>query len=62
MKLINICAAIILTGCTYSVNLLNTEGSATDMIDEQQTPTSEMDITVPLACCEDGQCGDEEAV
>lgn len=29
-----------LTACTYSVNLVHTEGTASDIVDENQTPTA----------------------
>jgi hypothetical protein len=61
MRLINLACAMSMTmlaSCTYSINVLHTEGSASDMIDEQQTPTATTTATVPLACleCEGGEC------
>ncbi len=37
-----------LTSCTYSVNLAHTEGSASDLIDEQQTATPDISPTVTI--------------
>lgn len=33
-------AVFLLTSCTYSINLVHTEGHATDIVDETQTPTA----------------------
>jgi len=33
-------------GCTYSINMIHSEGTATDLIDENQT--AEPDISVPV--------------
>lgn len=32
--------AFFLCGCTYSINLIHSEGEATDMVDETQSPTA----------------------
>ena len=39
-----------LTGCTYSVNLIHSSGTATDMIDEDQRadPTVSPNISLPI--------------
>ncbi len=39
-----------LTSCTYSINMIHSEGSATDMIDENQTadPNINPNLTIPL--------------
>lgn len=39
----------ILTGCTYSINMLHTEGSATDLIDETLStrPDVSTSVTIP---------------
>jgi hypothetical protein len=39
---------IILTGCTYSVTLAHTEGTASDLIDEEQTTSPDVRPTVTL--------------
>ena len=41
----------LLTGCTYSVNLVHTEGSASDVVDETQSPTADVTATasVPIS-------------
>ena len=51
MKLFLICLILFLSGCTYSVNLIHSSGSASDMIDETQSPKADVSvpITVPSA-------------
>lgn len=51
MRHLYICMIILLSGCTYSINMLHTEGSATDMIDENQTasPNISPKLSMPLA-------------
>ena len=34
-----------LHGCTYSVNLIHSEGSASDIVDENQTPSTTISPT-----------------
>lgn len=38
-----------LHSCTYSLNVVHTQGSATDLIDEQQSPTNDINpsVTIP---------------
>ena len=48
MKYLLICMVICLTGCTYSINMLHTEGSATDMIDENQAASPNISPTVSI--------------
>lgn len=45
-----ICILISLMGCTYSVILNHTEGTASDLVDENQTPTTDVrpNITMPM--------------
>ena len=40
-----------LSGCTYSINMVHTQGEATDVVDETQTPSAKVDpnINVPLS-------------
>ncbi len=40
----------VLSGCTYSINMLHTKGSATDLIDENQSasPSVSPVLKVPL--------------
>jgi hypothetical protein len=33
-------AVLLLTSCTYSINMVHTEGNASDIVDETQTPTA----------------------
>lgn len=39
-----------LNSCTYSINLIHTEGTATDMIDEVSTPTANIspNLNIPV--------------
>lgn len=41
---------LLLSSCTYSVNLVHTEGSAEDVVDEQQTPSTQIlpDLSIPF--------------
>ncbi len=41
---------VILQSCTYSINMIHSEGSASDMVDENQTATPNVSptITVPM--------------
>lgn len=40
---------IVLTGCTYSINMVHSNGSASDVIDETATPTATTNVTVPVS-------------
>lgn len=39
-KIMAVGLLFVLDSCTYSVNLIHTEGGANDVIDEQQTPST----------------------
>ena len=39
---------IILSGCTYSINMVHTEGSASDVVDETQANTPNVSPTVSI--------------
>lgn len=43
--------SMILCGCTISINMVHTEGQATDLIDEVQSPTNDLkaDVSVPIS-------------
>lgn len=41
--------ASILTGCTYAITMVHTEGIATDVVDETATNTPSTSVTVPLS-------------
>lgn len=45
-KISIILAMFVLNGCSYSINMVHTEGTATDLVDETQTtnPT----LTIPI--------------
>ena len=40
--------ALSLTGCTISFQNISTHGTATDLVDEEQAPTSEIDPDVSI--------------
>jgi len=44
-------ASMLLCGCTISVNMVHTEGTATDLIDEVQSPTNDVkpELSVPVS-------------
>lgn len=39
---------IMLTGCTYSITMVHTAGQASDVVDEQQTPSTSVTPTVSI--------------
>lgn len=41
-------ALLLLTSCTFSVNLVHTEGNASDIVDENQTPTATTEVEAHL--------------
>lgn len=45
---INILMSTLLTGCTYSINMVHTEGSASDVVDEDQSPSTSISPTVSI--------------
>ena len=38
----------LLVGCSYSITMVHTQGYADDVVDEEQTPTSDIQATIPL--------------
>ncbi len=42
---------VFLTACTYSINMVHTQGTATDVVDETQRadPDIQADLTVPVS-------------
>lgn len=48
-KILAIISTIILNSCTYSITMVHTNGQATDVVDEQQTPTADIKATIPVA-------------
>lgn len=38
----------LLSGCTISLNVIHTQGSASDLVDETQSPTTSTSATIPL--------------
>lgn len=47
--ILTIMMTIILTGCTYSITMVHTEGQATDVVDETATNTPSTSLTVPVS-------------
>ncbi len=43
--------SLILTGCTVSVNVIRTQGQATDLVDENQSPSTTVNpnISIPTS-------------
>lgn len=50
LKLISLIVLFSLTACTYSINLIHSEGTADDVIDEtaSNAPTVSPTLTVPV--------------
>lgn len=50
MKYLSICILALLSSCTISVTTVHTQGQASDVVDEQQTPTNTVspNFTVPM--------------
>ncbi len=46
MKYVLISSLALLSSCTYSITMVHTEGSATDVVDEQQTPSTTLSPTL----------------
>lgn len=47
--LLGLAISLLLTGCTYSINMVHTKGSASDVIDEESTaaPDIKADLQIP---------------
>lgn len=50
MKYLIFSGLFLCASCTYNISMAHTEGSASDVIDDTQTPTSTVspDIKIPL--------------
>ena len=48
MKYLLAILPLLLSSCTYSLNVVHTQGSAADVVDEQHTPTANVSATVPI--------------
>lgn len=46
MKYFLVSLVALLSSCTYSINMTHTEGSASDVIDEAQSPTATLVPTI----------------
>ncbi len=40
--------SLFLTSCTYSINVVHTEGTATDVLDETQSAKHSLEASVPV--------------
>lgn len=40
---------ILLTSCTYSINMVHTSGTASDVVDENQTASPDVSPTIPIS-------------
>jgi hypothetical protein len=49
MKLICVVMCVLLTGCTYSITMVHTEGQATDVVDETSSATPTTSVSVPVS-------------
>jgi hypothetical protein len=40
---------LLMAGCTYSITMVHTQGEASDVVDEQQTPSTQIspNLSVP---------------
>lgn len=48
MKKLLLTLSLFLTGCSYSITMVHTEGSAQDVVDETATNTPTTDVSIPL--------------
>lgn len=48
MRIVCLISLLILTGCTYSITMVHTEGQATDVVDETATNTPSTSLTLPI--------------
>lgn len=39
----------LMTGCTYSITMVHTEGQATDVVDETATNTPSTSVSIPAS-------------
>lgn len=47
MNKLLVLSLFVLSSCTYSITLVHTEGTATDVVDTSQTPTADVDTSIP---------------
>lgn len=41
--------SVILASCTYSITMIHTEGSASDIVDQEQTPTADISPDIKVS-------------
>jgi hypothetical protein len=49
MRTLLFSSIIFLTGCSYSITMAHTNGTATDLIEEAQTTTPTTSVSVPVS-------------
>ncbi len=48
-KIICSLLAIILGSCSYSINMVHTQGTASDVVDEQQSPSADISPDIKVS-------------
>jgi hypothetical protein len=48
LRFITLFMLAFLTSCTYSINLVNSEGTASDVVDQNRTPNPQVSSTVSI--------------
>ena len=48
MKYMILSLLCLLSSCTYSITMVDTEGTAMDVVDEQQTPSTSVTPTIAI--------------
>jgi len=43
------CVGVMLMGCSYSITMVHTEGTATDVVDETASNTPTTSVSVPVS-------------
>lgn len=44
---VGVLLATLCTGCTYSITMVHTQGTASDVVDETTTPSTSVTATIP---------------
>jgi hypothetical protein len=48
MKHVLVSFLLLLSSCTYSITQVHTDGTASDVVDEQQTPSTSVSPTISI--------------
>ena len=48
-KVMIILLSTMLQSCTYSVTIVHTQGTASDVVDEEQTPSADIDADIKVS-------------